>query len=65
MQPPPAEAATPADPRARLRPTPTPPCRAQQVADRLLPAYNTPTGIPLNMINLRTGEAKNPTWNQR
>jgi hypothetical protein len=40
-------------------------CRAQQVADRILPAYNTPTGIPLNIINLATQVAKNPTWNQR
>ncbi|KAI3429765.1 hypothetical protein D9Q98_010078 [Chlorella vulgaris] len=39
--------------------------RAQQVADRILPAYNTPTGIPLNIINLATQVAKNPTWNQR
>ena len=40
-------------------------CRAQQVADRLLPAYDTPTRIPYNIINLATQAAKNPTWNQR
>lgn len=40
-------------------------CRAQQVADRILPAYDTPTRIPLNIINLATQEAKNPTWNQK
>lgn len=39
--------------------------RAQQVADRILPAYDTPTRIPLNIINLATQEAKNPTWNQK
>ncbi|EFN60136.1 hypothetical protein CHLNCDRAFT_33654 [Chlorella variabilis] len=39
--------------------------RAQQVADRILPAYNTTTKIPLNIINLATQQAKNPTWNQR
>lgn len=40
-------------------------CRAQQVADRIVPAYATPTRIPLNIINLATQEAKNPTWNQK
>jgi mannosyl-oligosaccharide alpha-1,2-mannosidase len=40
-------------------------CRARQVADRILPAYDTPTRIPLNIINLATQAAKNPTWNQR
>ncbi|KAL4436084.1 hypothetical protein ABPG77_005532 [Micractinium sp. CCAP 211/92] len=39
--------------------------RAQQVADRIVPAYATPTRIPLNIINLATQEAKNPTWNQK
>ncbi|KAL4422458.1 hypothetical protein ABPG75_008655 [Micractinium tetrahymenae] len=39
--------------------------RAQQVADRLMPAYDTPTRIPLNIINLATQQAKNPTWNQK
>ena len=33
------------------------------MADRLLPAYDTPTGIPYNTINLATGKAKNPKWN--
>lgn len=36
--------------------------RAREIADRLLPAYNTQTGIPLNIVNLRTGVAKNPAW---
>lgn len=35
------------------------------MADRILPAYDTPTRIPLNIINLATQEAKNPTWNQK
>ena len=40
-------------------------CRAQEVADCLLPAYATPTGIPLGTINLASGAAKNPAWNLR
>jgi mannosyl-oligosaccharide alpha-1,2-mannosidase len=29
--------------------------KAQYVADKLLPAFQTPTGIPLALINLRSG----------
>ncbi len=28
--------------------------RSEEVAQRLLPAYNTTTGIPFNTINLKT-----------
>ncbi|KAJ7571681.1 hypothetical protein O6H91_01G172400 [Diphasiastrum complanatum] len=36
--------------------------KAQQLADRLLPAWNTDTGIPYNTINLAFGYARNPGW---
>lgn len=36
--------------------------KAQQIADRLLPAWDTASGIPYNVINLATGHASNPTW---
>ena len=36
--------------------------KAKDIADRLLPAWNTPTGIPYNIINLRSGSAHNPSW---
>lgn len=29
--------------------------KAQEVADKLLPAFQTPTGIPNGRINIRTG----------
>lgn len=32
------------------------------LVDKLMPAYNTPTGIPYNIINLRSGASKNPAW---
>ena len=28
--------------------------KAVEIADKLLPAFNTPTGIPLAMVNLKT-----------
>lgn len=31
----------------------------------MLHAYDTPTGIPYNTINLKTKRARNPTWNRR
>ena len=46
-------------------PAPTLLRSAQQVADRVLPAYDTPTRVPLNLINLRTQVAHNPKWNQK
>ncbi|XP_010550822.1 PREDICTED: mannosyl-oligosaccharide 1,2-alpha-mannosidase MNS1 [Tarenaya hassleriana] len=36
--------------------------KAKNIADRLLPAWNTPSGIPYNIINLRHGTAHNPSW---
>lgn len=36
--------------------------KAKDIADRLLPAWNTPTGIPYNVINLSQGRAHNPGW---
>ncbi|KAJ4826381.1 mannosyl-oligosaccharide alpha-1,2-mannosidase [Turnera subulata] len=36
--------------------------KAKDIADRLLPAWNTPTGIPYNIINLAHGNAHNPGW---
>ncbi|GLT28719.1 hypothetical protein SLA2020_036300 [Shorea laevis] len=36
--------------------------KARDIADRLLPAWNTPSGIPYNRINLRNGGPRNPGW---
>ena len=36
--------------------------RTAELVDRLLPAYDTPTGLPHNIINLMTLEARNPSW---
>ncbi|KAK3427885.1 hypothetical protein EUGRSUZ_F04021 [Eucalyptus grandis] len=36
--------------------------KARDIADRLLPAWNTPSGIPYNVINLARGNAHNPGW---
>jgi len=36
--------------------------KASELADRLLPAFNTPSGLPYHEVNLRTGEGKNPSW---
>lgn len=36
--------------------------KAQQVADLLLPAFETPTGIPYALIVLSSGSAKNWNW---
>ncbi|KAG5239449.1 hypothetical protein OIU76_012864 [Salix suchowensis] len=36
--------------------------KARDIADRLLPAWNTPSGIPYNTINLVHGNAHNPGW---
>lgn len=36
--------------------------KARDIADRLLPAWNTPSGIPYNIINLVHGNAHNPGW---
>ncbi|CAG9824004.1 unnamed protein product [Phaedon cochleariae] len=36
--------------------------KAQQIADKLLPAFNTPTGIPNALVNFKTGVSKNYGW---
>ncbi|KAL1197415.1 Mannosyl-oligosaccharide 1,2-alpha-mannosidase MNS2 [Cardamine amara subsp. amara] len=36
--------------------------KATDIADRLLPAWDTKSGIPYNIINLRHGNARNPSW---
>lgn len=36
--------------------------RTAELVDRLLPAFETPTGLPHNIINLKTLEARNPAW---
>lgn len=36
--------------------------KAQQITDRLLPAWNTPSGIPYGSINLATGDSNSPGW---
>lgn len=36
--------------------------KAKDIADRLLPAWNSQSGIPYNIINLEHGNAHNPGW---
>ncbi|XP_044485674.1 mannosyl-oligosaccharide 1,2-alpha-mannosidase MNS1-like [Mangifera indica] len=36
--------------------------KARDIADRLLPAWNTLSGIPYNIINLAHGNPHNPSW---
>lgn len=36
--------------------------KARELADKLLPAWDSPTGIPYNRINLAHGNAHNPSW---
>jgi mannosyl-oligosaccharide alpha-1,2-mannosidase len=36
--------------------------KAQEIGDRLMPAWETPSGIPYSTINLATGHAKNADW---
>jgi uncharacterized protein YyaL (SSP411 family) len=36
--------------------------KAIELGDVLLPAFDSPTGIPYSVINLMTGEAKNLQW---
>uniref|UniRef100_A0AAR5P443 alpha-1,2-Mannosidase n=1 Tax=Dendroctonus ponderosae TaxID=77166 RepID=A0AAR5P443_DENPD len=36
--------------------------KAQQIADKLLPAFNTPTGIPNALVNFKSGSSKNYEW---
>ena len=36
--------------------------KAQYVADKILPAFRTPTGVPYALINFQTGMARNYGW---
>ncbi|XP_004365487.2 mannosidase [Capsaspora owczarzaki ATCC 30864] len=36
--------------------------KAVEIADLLLPAFNTPTGLPFAMCNLNSGHARNHDW---
>ncbi|XP_017410392.1 mannosyl-oligosaccharide 1,2-alpha-mannosidase MNS1 isoform X2 [Vigna angularis] len=36
--------------------------KAREIADKLLPAWNTASGIPYNRINLAFGNTNNPAW---
>ncbi|KAL8581913.1 hypothetical protein ACOMHN_010287 [Nucella lapillus] len=36
--------------------------KSQMIADKLMPAFNTPTGIPYSMVNIKTGSARNWGW---
>ncbi|MBN3288729.1 MA1A2 mannosidase, partial [Polyodon spathula] len=36
--------------------------KAAQLAEKLLPAFNTPTGIPWAMVNLKSGVGRNWGW---
>ncbi|KAL3825020.1 hypothetical protein ACJIZ3_021049 [Penstemon smallii] len=36
--------------------------KAKDIANRLLPAWNSPSGIPYNIINLAHGNPHNPGW---
>lgn len=37
--------------------------KAKELADKLLFAFNTTSGIPYSIVNLKTGVGRNPTWN--
>lgn len=36
--------------------------KAKELADRLLPAFDSPSGLPYHQVNLKTGEVRNPSW---
>src|SRR6218665_524593 len=36
--------------------------KSLEVAEKMLPAFNTPTGIPLSLINPSTGASENYNW---
>ncbi|XP_038076987.1 mannosyl-oligosaccharide 1,2-alpha-mannosidase IA-like [Patiria miniata] len=36
--------------------------RAKEIADKLLPAFNTPTGIPYGLVNIKSGSGRNWGW---
>lgn len=37
--------------------------KAKSIGDRLLPAFETKSGIPYPVVNLKTGKARTPSWN--
>lgn len=37
-------------------------CRAQEIGDILMRAFDTPTGIPHGTINLKSLRSYNPSW---
>lgn len=37
-------------------------CRAQAIAERMMPAFDTPTGIPRGTINLGTQASAATSW---
>jgi len=37
--------------------------KAKELADKLLFAFNTTSGVPYSIVNLKTGVGRNPTWN--
>lgn len=37
-------------------------CRAQEIGDLLMFAFDTPTGIPHGTINLKSLRSYNPSW---
>ncbi|XP_058113621.1 mannosyl-oligosaccharide 1,2-alpha-mannosidase MNS1-like isoform X5 [Magnolia sinica] len=39
--------------------------KAKEIVDRLLPAWDSPSGIPYNRINLAHGNPHNPSWTGR
>lgn len=38
--------------------------KAQILGDKLLPSFNTPSGVPRSDVNLHTGESKDPKWDK-
>lgn len=36
--------------------------KARQLADRLLPAWSTPSGVPWHYLNLKSGQGHSPGW---
>jgi len=36
--------------------------KAEHIATKLLPAFNTPTGIPYALVNIKTGASRNYQW---
>src|SRR4029434_3575331 len=36
---------------------------AEDLGNRLLPVFNSPTGMPYVMVNLRTGQVRDPSTN--